>query len=265
MLSCNKNSHIKQFPCGEFEFTINEDISNANITILQSFQPGQFNEDLLKLQIVCEVIKQNNPAKIIYSAPFLPYTRQEIIIAKILNSCGINELITYDIHSDKFSEFFHGKISHLSMIPTFIKEIKKMNDQPLIVLPDYGAETRFLKLLHNHFDNIITIKKSRINDKIIMSLEEKIHFKTAIIIDDIIDTGKTICEASKILYQNGVEEIYAYCAHGILSGNAVEKIQESHINKLNISNSIEQKITSKKLMLLIWIIINYRHCQADYC
>ena len=101
---------LKHFPCGEFEFSIQENISDCEIEIYQSFEVGKFNDDLMKLQIVCDVLKRNNVKHISYFAPFLPYARQDKadnlkysfgarLIADIIHNCGINEITTYDFHT----------------------------------------------------------------------------------------------------------------------------------------------------------------------
>jgi ribose-phosphate pyrophosphokinase len=253
-------SKLKHFPCGEFEFSIQENISNEEITIFQSFKVGKFNDDLMKLKIVCDVLKRNNVKKIIYFAPFLPYIRQDKIddkkssfglkiIAEILNNCKINELITYDLHSLQIEDFFQGKLTNLSMIPAFIEDIKQKFtlEEVAIVFPDNGSIYRSKKFFIDEMFDIGIINKNRIENKMEMKISGNIKNKIAIIIDDMIDTGKTIAEAIKILKQNDINSIFIYATHGIFSSNEITEIK---IQEIVISNSIYRRNNKIKIISL---------------
>lgn len=244
-------STLKHFPCGEFEFLLEEDIAGQEITIFQSFVYGKFNDDLIKLQIVCDVLRCNNVKKIIYFAPFLPYTRQDKacngrislglkIVAEIINNCSISEVITYDLHALQVKEFFKCNVQNLTMIPKFIEHINNnFNSKDLvIVFPDAGSASRFSKFFIEEAFETIIINKNRIKGEIQMKIQGNVKNKTAIIIDDIIDSGETIIKACKILSNQGTNEVFCYATHGIFSGNAIEKLVKSKIKKIIISNSV---------------------------
>jgi len=249
---------LNHFSCGEFEFSIQEDITNCEIKIFQSFSVGKFNDDLMKLQIVCDVLKRNHVKKITYFAPFLPYTRQDRtydttsslgskIIAEIINNCDINEIITYDLHALQIEGFFKGKVQNLSMVPDFIDDIKnKFNhDEIVIVFPDTGSASRSKRFFTEEEFKIAIINKNRTKDQIKMEILGNVKNRIAIIIDDIIDSGGTIIEASKILLEDEVKSIFVYSTHGIFSNNAIEKIEESSIEKFIISNSLRSNKSHK--------------------
>lgn len=254
---------LKHFPCGEFEFSIQEDISNQEITIFQSFKVEKFNDDLIKLQIVCDVLKRNNVKKITYCAPFLPYTRQDRtydtksslgskVIAEMINNCGINEIITCDLHALQIEGFFRGKVQNLSMIPKFIDHIKenfKKEEKIVIVFPDAGSASRSKRFFAEESFDIAIINKNRIKNEIQMKILGDVRKKIAIIIDDMIDGGGTIVEASKILLKNEVKSVFVYATHGIFSGNAIKMIERSKIERVIVSESVLfQK--SKKISII---------------
>ena len=247
---------LKEFPCGEFEFSIQEEIGNYDIEIYQSFEVGKFNDDLMKLQIVCDVLKRNNAKSISYFAPFLPYTRQDKankpdvsfgakMVAEIINSCGIGKIQTYDLHNPQIESFFTGNIANISAIPLFLENIEKNfnKKEVIIVFPDAGAYNRFKKFINEEdYCKIVIISKTRTESGLKMEISGNILNKTAVIIDDMIDSGGTIIEASKLLKQNSTKQIFAYATHGLLSGNAVEKLTNtSEIEKITITNSLIQK------------------------
>lgn len=245
------DSTLKQFPCGEYEFTLNEDIEDKEITIFQSFTIGEFNDDLIKLQIVCNVLKQNNAKKITYFSPFLPYTRQDKfnntkvssganILTPIIEHSNINEIITYDLHSQGVENLFKCKIQNLSMIPIFILDIKhKFNKNNIIIIfPDKGAELRFKNFFLDESFQTATIKKNRESGKIQMTLLGCVKNKIAIIIDDMVDSGNTIISAASLLKANGATEINAYVTHGILGPDKLKNIHKSDLTNLHTSTTL---------------------------
>lgn len=248
---------LKQFPCGEFEFSIQEEISDCEIEIYQSFEVGKFNDDLMKLQIVCDVLKRNNVKSISYFAPFLPYTRQDRtynltsslgskLVADIINNCGISKITTYDFHALQIEGYFKGQVYNLSAIPLFLEDIeKKFNKNDIvIVFPDAGACSRFKRFFEGTEYDIAIINKTRTETGLKMKILGKVDNKTAIIIDDMIDSGGTIIEASKLLKNNNAKNIMVYATHGILSGNAVQNLTNTNeIDKITITNSLFQHQT----------------------
>ena len=260
---------LKEFPCGEFEFSIQEKVDGIDIEIYQTFSVGSFNDDLIKLQIVCDVLKRNNVKSISYFAPFLPYTRQDKankpdvsfgakMVAEIINNCGIGKIQTYDLHNPQIESFFTGNIANISAIPLFLEDIEKNfnKKEVIVVFPDAGAYNRFKKFLNEEdYCKIVIISKTRTESGLKMEISGNILNKTAVIIDDMIDSGGTIIEASKLLKSNGAKDVFVYSTHGVLSGNAIEKLTNaSEISGITISNSLIQcknvgeKITVLKLV-----------------
>ena len=257
--------NLRRFPCGEFEFSVQENISKFDIEIYQSFEVGKFNDDLMKLQIVCNVLKRNYVKSISYFAPFLPYTRQDKtcnitsslgskVMVNIINNCGISKITTYDLHASEIEGYFQGQIYNLSAIPLFLVDLDKRFKKKdiVIVFPDSGATSRFKRFFDNTKYDIAIMQKVRKDDVILMKILGKVNKKIAIILDDIVDSGSTIIEASKLLKSNDVKEIFVYATHGILSCNAVEKITNTNeIKKITITNSLIQNYKLSKKFKII--------------
>lgn len=252
---------IKCFSCGEFGVSILENVADEDICIFQTFHIGSFNKELILLQIVCNILKQNNAKTTSYFVPFLPYTRQNNIknkqgviregeiIANIINQCEISDLITYDMHNPNAILSFQCRVNNLSAMPIFINDIKdRFNTSKIvIVFPDEGAKNRFIAFFDETFE-IAIIQKNRISNKRAdMQLSGNVKNKTAIIIDDMIDTGQTIISASEVLLFNGAKNVYAYATHGIFSNNAIHKLYSSNITKITITNSLQHKFSKDQL------------------
>ncbi len=245
---------LRQFPCGEFEFSIQEKIDGVDIEIYQTFTTGNFNNDLIALQIVCDVLRRNSVKSITYFSPFLPYTRQDRtfnltgslgakLVAEIINNCGIEKIITYDFHALQIEGFFKGQVHNLSAVPLFLEDIEKKFDKNdiVIVFPDAGSASRFKRFFENTDYEIAIIQKTRNNGDISMKLLGNVAEKTAIILDDMIDSGGTIIEASKMLKSQNANDIFVYATHGVLSGDAVARLEKTtEIKKITITNSLRQ-------------------------
>lgn len=260
------DSKLTRFPCGEFEFEIYEDISDKSVTIFQSFTVGEFSDDIIKLQIVCDALNSAGASNIKYFAPFLPYTRQDKyrnglsfgakIFADIVNQFNISEISTYDIHSEYLLQLFKCECRNLSIIPEFISDIKqKFNENTVIIFPDRGSELRFHKFFEKESIKTATISKIRLENGIKMEISADLHGKVAIIIDDIIDSGDTIINASKLLIENGAVSVCIYATHAVFSGNAISKIEQSAINTVTISNSVKNNINQSSKINTIEVII----------
>jgi len=255
---------IKTFACGEIEFNLKENIPEQEITIFQTFTSGKFNDDIMKLLIVCDALKRNNIKKsITLFSPFLPYTRQDKtydtkmsfgskLLVDLINYSGVNNIITYDLHASQIEGFFTNKIQHLSMIPLFLQDIKNnINESDAtIVFPDAGSAARFKNYTINYKFNIAIINKIRTENGLNMGLIGSVDGQNCIILDDMIDSGVTIVEAANLVKNNGAKKIQAYATHGIFSKNAIYNIEESVIDGIVISDSLSNNFPSDKFRII---------------
>lgn len=249
---------MKDFNCKEFEFSILENAENDDITIFQTFHVGSFNDELIRLYLVCDVLKKNHVKSISYFSPFLPYTRQDRtynssvslgskMVAEIINHCGISEITTYDLHALQIECFFECKVNNLSALPLFLKDIKqKFNKNVVIIFPDTGSASRFKRFFKNDDFEIAIIRKTRIDDTDLkMQILGDVANKNAILIDDIIDSGGTLIEASKVLISHNAKEVFAYATHGVFSGDGIKNLNNSLIKSITTTNSLDNENNEK--------------------
>jgi ribose-phosphate pyrophosphokinase len=243
---------IKEFPSGEFSFALLEDISGKEIEVFHSFRPGRLHDDIFIMQAVCHTLHQNKARSINYTAPFIPYARQDKkqeglfhginFIAQTIDQCNIAKLTTTDLHSLKLENILRTKVEHKSMIPVFIKDIQKRFPAPstLCIFPDQGSSKRYTTLFSENKMQTYQIKKDRIGEKIQMSISTNLPPTAhAVIIDDIIDTGGTILEATKLI-SSKCANIHVYATHGLFSNNAISKLDQSTIQTITIGKHIVQ-------------------------
>ncbi len=252
------NGKMKNFPSGEFEFSINEDIAKSDVKVFQTFKLGEFNNQIIKLLITCDVLKRNNAKSVTLYAPFLPYFRQDKIdetktslgsnlLVDLLSYAKIDKIITYDLHITHIEKFFTKNIEHKSMIPQFLTDIKSKfkDDEITIVFPDSGSALRFKDFIKDLNLKFVIINKERKDDKITMEINDSVLGQKCVILDDIIDGGGTMIEAANLLKNQGANEIFAYAAHGIFSNSAQEKLEKSNISEIVVSNSLDVKSSGK--------------------
>ena len=209
---------FKYFSCGEVEFHVKENIEDEDITIFQSFNVGKFNDDLMKLWVGSK------------------------ILATIMKDCKINEVITYDAHVEQIDGVFDCKIKHLSAIPLFLENIKQNHDlsKCVILFPDTGSANRFKSFFYDINAEVAIIRKTRLqNGDVKTKLLGNVNGKDIIIIDDMIDGGRTVVSAMQNSLEFGAKNVDVYATHGIFSGNGIELLNNSQIKKIVITNSIK--------------------------
>ena len=274
----NEVSKLSGIPLGDaevFKFSndnsfvkINENVRGADIFIIQ---PTCFpvNDNIMELFIMIDALKRASAARINCVIPLFGYARSDKkdqpgvaisakLIADLLTKAGANRIVAMDLHSDQIQGFFDIPVDHLYSTPIFIRYFKANLDltNAIVVSPDTGGTAR-ARLLAKRLDCGLAIgDKRRIgnDDKAeILNIIGDVEGKTAILFDDIIDTGGSLCKMSQALLNHGAKNVYAACAHGILSGNAIKNLEESPIEKLFITNSVpltKEKAKCKKIVQL---------------
>ncbi|NQT65100.1 MAG: ribose-phosphate pyrophosphokinase, partial [FCB group bacterium] len=259
----NEVSKLSGIPLGDaevFKFSndnsfvkINENVRGADIFIIQ---PTCFpvNDNIMELFIMIDALKRASAARINCIIPLFGYARSDKkdqpgvaitgkLIADLLTKAGANRIVAMDLHSDQIQGFFDIPVDHLYSTPIFIRYFNANLDltDAVVVSPDTGGTAR-ARLLAKRLDCGLAIgDKRRIGneDKAeILNIIGDVEGKTAILFDDIIDTGGSLCKMSQALLNHGAKIVYAACAHGILSGNAIKNLDESPIEKLFITNSV---------------------------
>lgn len=243
---------IHKFSDGEIYARILESVRGTDVFIIQSTSPDA-NLHLMELLIMVDALKRASPDKITAVIPYFGYSRQDRkvkarepitakLVAKLIEAAGVNSVITFDLHVAQLQGFFDIPSDNLDLIPIYAEEIlnKKTRDI-VLVAPDVGAAPR-AKAIAAVIHAPIAIVDKRRDEQGAVKIEHVIgdvKGKTAILIDDIIDTAGTITEAASILKKYGAKEVYVLATHAVLSGNAVQRLQQSEIMEAIVTDTIE--------------------------
>jgi ribose-phosphate pyrophosphokinase len=242
---------VNRFSDGEIQINIDESIRGCDVFVVQSTS-NPVNEHIMELLIMIDALKRASARKINVVMPYYGYARQDRkarsrepitakLVADLLETAGTSRMITLDLHAPQIQGFFDIPIDHLMGVPILAEYFEKKNfDDIVVVSPDHGGVVRARKMADRLKAPIAIIDKRRPRPNVaeVMNIIGNIEGKTAIIIDDIIDTAGTITLAANALVEQGACEVYACCTHPVLSGPAIERIAHSKIKELVITNSI---------------------------
>lgn len=259
---------VARFSDGEIQINIEESIRGCDVFVIQSTS-GPVNDNLMELLIMIDALKRASAKTINIVMPYYGYARQDRkararepitakLVANLLETAGATRVITLDLHAPQIQGFFDIPIDHLMGVPILAEYFKnkELNGDIVIVSPDHGGVTRARKMAERLKAPIAIIDKRRPRPNVseVMNIVGNIEGKVAILIDDIIDTAGTITLAANALVENGAAEVYACCTHPVLSGPAIERIENSKIKELVVTNSIaltEEKQSDKIVHLSV--------------
>ena len=264
---------VKKFSDGEVSINIEESVRGCEVFIIQSTS-DPVNDNLMTLLIMIDALRRASVDTINVVIPYYGYARQDRkarsrepitakLIANLLQVAGADRIIALDLHALQIQGFFDIPVDHLMAAPIianyFKKKIPDMEDV-VVVSPDHGGVTRARKLADALNTPIAIIDKRRPKPNVaeVMNIVGNIEGKTCILIDDIIDTAGTITLGAKALKERGAKEVYASCSHAVLSGQALERIEESPIKELVYANTIhipEEKKLDKMVPLCVGDLI----------
>ena len=261
-------SSVTRFSDGEIQINIEESIRGCDVYVIQSTS-SPVNENIMELLIMIDALKRASAKTINIVMPYYGYARQDRkararepitakLVANLLETAGATRIICLDLHAPQIQGFFEIPTDHLMGVPILADYFQKRNFEGdiVIVSPDHGGVTRARKLAERLKAPIAIIDKRRPRPNVaeVMNIVGNIEGKIAILIDDIIDTAGTITLAANALVENGAREVYACCTHPVLSGPAIDRIQNAKIKELVITNSIalpEEKKTDKIINLSV--------------
>ena len=254
------NSSIRKFSDGEIYIEINENIRGNSIFIIQSVS-SPANDNLMELLLCIDALKRSSAKNITAVIPYFGYARQDRkvvprtsisakLVSNLITNSGADRVVTLDLHSGQIQGFFDIPVDNLFATPIFARHIKrKIKTRNMIcVAPDVGgtARARALGKMLNVGLAIVDKRRPAPGKSVVMNVIGNVKDKTCIIVDDIIDSGGTIVNAAKILKQRGAKDVHVYVSHGVLSGDAVEKIRKSQIKNLVITDTIDNSQKVKK-------------------
>jgi len=255
---------VKRFSDGETQVRIEENVRGTDCFVIQPTCPP-VNESVMELLVICDALRRSSARRITAVIPYYGYGRQDRkaeprvpitskLVANLLVASGINRIVAMDLHAGQIQGFFDIPVDHLYAMPVFLNYIREKNYPHLtIVSPDAGGVERaraFAKRLNADLV-IVDKRRPKANEAEIMNIIGEVEGKTAIILDDIVDTAGTMVKVAHAIKKAGAIKVLASCSHGVLSGEAHKKLDESPIEELLITNSIPlAKNGSKKVKVL---------------
>lgn len=242
---------VSKFSDGEVQINIEESVRGCDVYVIQS-TCAPVNQHLMELLIMIDALKRASAKSINIVMPYYGYARQDRkararepiaakLVANLIETAGADRVISLDLHAPQIQGFFDVPIDHLQGVPILSNYFESKGlDDVIVVSPDHGGVTRARKMADRLKAPIGIIDKRRPRPNVaeVMNIIGNIEGKTAILIDDIIDTAGTITLASNALIEHGAKEVYACCTHPVLSGPAIERIRNSQIKELVVTNSI---------------------------
>ncbi len=247
---------IGRFADGEVQVEIHESVRGANVFVIQSTCPP-VNDNYMELFMILDALKRASAKEITLVMPYYGYARQDRkvaprapisakAVASLCQTAGANRLVAVDLHAAQIQGFFDGPVDHLFAIPTMARvwrEEMGSGDDFVVVSPDAGGVERaraFAKRIQSPIA-IIDKRRSGPNEAQALHLIGDVRGKTALIADDMIDTAGTLCQAVDSLMKNGAKRVFAVATHPLLSGPAIQRLRESPVEKVWVSDTIPLK------------------------
>ena len=244
------NATVDRFSDGEIHVQINENVRGCDIFVIQS-TCAPSNDNLMELIVMIDALRRASAGRITAVIPYFGYARQDRrlrsarvpitakVVADFLSSVGVDRVLTVDLHAEQIQGFFDVPVDNCFSSQIFVDDMKALNiENPCVVSPDMGGVVRaraIAKLLDNADIAIIDKRRPRPNVSEVMNLIGDVTDRDCIIVDDIIDTGGTLCKAAAALKERGARSVTAYGTHPVLSGKAFENISGSALDSLVVS------------------------------
>ena len=264
------NAAVGRFSDGEISVQINENVRGGDIFIIQS-TCAPTNDNLMELIVMVDALRRASAGRITAVIPYFGYARQDRrvrsarvpitakVVADFLSSVGVDRVLTVDLHAEQIQGFFDVPVDNVFGSPVLLEDMKAKNlESPVVVSPDIGGVVRaraIAKLLDDTDIAIIDKRRPRANVSQVMHLIGDVKDRDCVIVDDMIDTGGTLCKAAEALKERGAKRVFAYATHAVFSGVAAKNIAESMIDEVIITDSIplsdEMKAIGKVKMLTL--------------
>ncbi len=260
-LSCDLGrASTDRFSDGEFNFQIGENVRGTDVFIIQPTCPPT-DQNLMELLVMIDTCRRASAASVTAVIPYFGYARSDKkdrprvpiaakLVANLLTTAGAQRIVTVDLHASQIQGFFDIPVDHLFAAPVIVDYFQQNEIENLIVVsPDTGGAERaraYAKRLNAGLA-LCDKRREKANVAEVMNIVGDVAGKNCLIIDDMCDTGGTICKVAQALYENDANEIYACFSHAVLSGRAVDNISASHIKKVIVTNTIPLREDAEKL------------------
>ena len=244
---------VGRFSDGEVMVEITETVRSREVFIIQSLC-APTNDNLMELLVMADAMRRASASRITAVIPYMGYARQDRrtrsarvpitakVVANMIASAGIDRVLTVDLHADQIQGFFDMPLDNVYASPVLLGDIWKQKYPDMVVVsPDVGGVVRARALAKRLDDTelaIIDKRRPNPNESEVMNIIGEVSERTCIIIDDLVDTAGTLCNAAGALKEFGAEKVVAYCTHAVLSGNAIKNIQNSRLDELVVTDTI---------------------------
>ena len=251
-LSCDLGqATTDRFSDGEFNFQIGENVRGSDVFIIQPTCPPS-NQNLMELLIMLDTFRRASAERVTAVIPYFGYARSDKkdrprvpiaakLVANLINTAGAHRVVTVDLHASQIQGFFDIPVDHLFAAPIIVNYFRQNPiDNLVVVAPDTGGAER-ARAYAKRLDAGLALcdkRREKANVAEVMNVVGDVEGKNCLIIDDMCDTGGTICKVAEALNKAGAEKVFACFSHAVLSGNAVERLQNSHIQKIIVTNTI---------------------------
>ena len=256
------NTSIVYFSDGEFEPSFDETVRGCHVFIVQSTPPPS--DNLMELLLMIDAAKRASAYKISAVMPYFGYARQDKkgkprvpigakLVSNLLTAAGVDRVITMDLHADQIQGFFEVPVDHLFASTLFVPHIQSLNLENLcIASPDMGGTKRantYAKYLQT--DVVVCYKhRDKANEVSKMMLIGDVKGKDIVLVDDMVDTAGTLTRAADLMMDKGANSVRACCTHGILSGSAYERINNSQLSELIVTDTLSKEHKSDKVKVI---------------
>jgi ribose-phosphate pyrophosphokinase len=244
---------VSEFSDGEISVEIGENVRGKDVFIVQP-TCAPTNDNLMELMVMIDAIKRASSERVTAVIPYYGYARQDRrvrsqrvpitakVVANMLTSVGVDRVLTIDLHADQIQGFFECLVDNVYASPILMGDIWKQKYPDMIVVsPDVGGVVRaraIAKQLDDADLAIIDKRRPQANQAQVMNIIGEVEGKTCIIVDDMVDTAGTLCKAADALKDRGAKGVFAYCTHPVLSGKAIENVQNSTMDELVVTDTI---------------------------
>jgi len=243
---------VDRFSDGEVMVELLDNVRGKDVFVLQS-TCAPTNDSLMEVMVMVDALRRASAGRITAAIPYFGYARQDRrprsarvaitakVVANMLTSVGVNRLLTMDLHSDQIQGFFEIPVDNIYASPVLLADLTKLKYQDVVVVsPDVGGVVRARALAKQMGADLAIIDKRRPKTNVakVMNIIGDVTGRTCVIMDDMVDTANTLCEAASALKAKGAVKVVAYCTHPVLSGTAVERIDASELDELVVTDTI---------------------------
>ena len=246
------NADVKKFSDGEINVEILENVRGKDVFIVQS-TCAPTNDNLMELLVLVDAVRRASAVRITAVVPYFGYARQDRrvrsarvpitakVVADMMVRVGVDRVLTVDLHAEQIQGFFDCPVDNVYGSPILLKDIEKQRYPDLMVVsPDVGGVVR-ARAIAKQLDTelaIIDKRRPQANVAEVMNIIGDVSGKTCLLVDDIVDTAGTLCTAASALKDHGAEKVIAYCTHPVLSGPAIDRITESNLDELVVTDTV---------------------------